>query len=339
VALSFYTSERTGVSQHILLDANEHYEQWVKIPPSILTNLNRYPSGLAAEFKKNLSQKYCYPFAPKNLFISSGSIEAIDLLIKALKPTGIALNSPTYDVYEHIAQVYEVPVKRIPFLSDGQPNVKELSTLYEKVNMLVLINPNNPTGNLIWPETVTKILNQYRGTVIIDEAYIEYAGLQNSLQHLTLRYTNVIVLRTFSKAWGLAGVRLGYVIARPEVVELLESYQNPYSVNAVAFYSGICALEQRDQLQINVDRVLSSKRQLIKALKEDGIIVKDSAANFITIDIPYYASEIHERLRRQGLLVRLRPIEHAGSDCLRVTIGSPNDIAVFLKAIRETMHD
>lgn len=337
MTLPLYTTERhADVSKHILLDANEHYRQWVKIPAHILTKLHRYPDRLAVELRAALSQQYCFPFSPDNLFISAGSIEAIDLLIQALKPKCLALSSPTYDVYEQRAIVHGVRVLKVPFRKDGQPNPTLLTGQNNKADMIILINPNNPTGDLVEPETIRRILKKFKGTIVIDEAYIEFAGLDKSLQDFAFRYPNVVVLRTFSKAWGLAGVRLGYVIASPEVVKLLEAYQNPYSVSSIALFSGICALEQKDQLSSEVAKTLSLKRQLIDELEKSGIAAKDSAANFISLEISD-ASKVSQYLREHGVLTRQKVLTHRGSDGLRVTIGSEEDLIAFERVIKEAM--
>lgn len=337
-SLLLYTIERqVDVSSHVLLDANEHYKQWVNIPTDILKRLHRYPDNSATSLRMTLSQQYCFPFSPNNLFICSGSIEGIDLLIHSLKPDRLYVSTPTYDVYAHRATIHGVTVVRVPFRKDGQPNTSILTKRNNVSDMIVLINPNNPTGDLVKSGTLKRILNDFKGTIVIDEAYIEFAGLDKSLQNFAAKYPNVIILRTFSKAWGLAGVRLGYIIASTEIVKKLKIYQNPYSVNSVAIFAGECALEQKSGLEIEVANTLSRKAILIRKLEKSGVKVKDSSANFITLDIAN-AHKAYEYLKERRVLTRPRPLIYGGSDCLRITIGSESDLDLFEKLIKEAIY-
>jgi histidinol-phosphate aminotransferase len=176
-------------------------------------------------------------------------------------------------------------------------------------------------------------LSEYKGLLLIDEAYIEYTGLANSLQDFVKTHKNVVIIRTFSKAWGLAGLRLGYIIADQVVISLLTPYQNPYSVNRVALYGGMAALDQIENLDINVRNVLEYKANFLQKLQGIPIEVVDTSANFVLIT-GQHVDKIYEELREQGILVRPRPVNAELKCCLRVTIGSPQEMEQICEAIR-----
>ncbi|MEK7153560.1 MAG: aminotransferase class I/II-fold pyridoxal phosphate-dependent enzyme, partial [Patescibacteria group bacterium] len=208
--LELYQTERQVISNGIMLDANEHYKQWVKVPGTALAGLNRYPDSSAIALRQKLAECYCgEDIQTENILITSGSIEAIDVLIAAYKPSSLILNTPSYDVYKLRADAHGCRCELIPLNSASQPQVDRIIEKATEGSMVVFISPNNPTGKLMDPALVRKVIQKSQGMVVIDEAYIEFAGLQNSMQSLVKEYPNVIILRTFSKAWGLAGIRLG----------------------------------------------------------------------------------------------------------------------------------
>jgi histidinol-phosphate aminotransferase len=331
--LELYQTERQTVNNSIMLDANEHYKQWVKVPNSALTNLNRYPDSSALALRHKLAESYCGGgMQPKNILITSGSIEAIDVLITAYKPSRLILNTPTYDVYKLRAAAHGSPCELIPLDTSSQPQADKIIEQAKKGSMVVLISPNNPTGKLMEPALVRKIAQNSQGMVVIDEAYIEFAGLQNSMQLLAKEYPNVIVLRTFSKAWGLAGIRLGYIISQEHNIRHLAPYRNAYSVNALALTIGLHALDQQDELKVQIENVLECKSNLIYQFERVGITAYETDANFILLDIPDVHT-VHQALRQQSILVRPRPLLGNQRHGLRITVGSPDENKAMFDAI------
>ncbi len=335
--LELYKTERLAVNNSIMLDANEHYEQWVKVPDSILADLNRYPDSSALALRQKLAGHYCgNNVQAENILITSGSIEAIDLLVTAYNPSLLILNTPTYDVYKLRADAHGCECKLIPLDSSSQPQVDRIIENAKKGSMVVFISPNNPTGKLMDGNLVRRVIENSKGMVVIDEAYIEFAGLQNSLQFLAMEYPNVIILRTFSKAWGLAGIRLGYVISCEDNIRYLTPYRNAYSVNAVALKIGLSALDQQDELRFQVKRVLEYKSDLIDQFIEAGVLAHQTDSNFIVLDMPDIHT-VHQALRQKDILVRPRPLLGNARQGLRITIGSPAENKAMFDAILEAL--
>lgn len=335
--LELYQTERQVIDSSVMLDANEHYKQWVKVPGSALTYLNRYPDSSATALRQKLADGYCgNGIQTENILVTSGSIEAIDVLITAYNPNVLILNTPSYDVYKLRADAHGCPYELIPLDLSSQPQTDLIIEKTKGGSMVIFINPNNPTGKLMDPALVRRVIENSQGMVIIDEAYIEYAGLQNSMQLLTKEYPNVIILRTFSKAWGLAGIRLGYIISNEDNIRHLTSYRNAYSVNSAALTIGLHALDQQDELKIQVERTLEYKNDLIYQFECAGIAVHKTEANFIVLDIPD-AHTVHQALRQKSILVRPRPLLGNLRQGLRITIGSPNENQAMFNAVLEAL--
>ncbi|HEV2403393.1 MAG TPA: aminotransferase class I/II-fold pyridoxal phosphate-dependent enzyme [Candidatus Saccharimonadales bacterium] len=321
-----------------LLDANEHCRQWVKLPVDMLEGLNRYPDRYAVEFRKKLTEHYVPQFGIDNILPTAGSIEAIDLLITALQPSKLIVNVPGYDVYGQRASAHGVITQHVPFISNGQPDVSTIMADADKNSLVILIHPNNPTGKLVTDSIGCDIIDNFPGLVVIDEAYIEYAGLEKSFDHFVLAKSNLIVLRTFSKAWGLAGVRLGYVIAHPALIQRLASYQSIYSVSRFALEAGVCALTQSSQLQAQVAETLGSKRLLYNQLSEAGIPTINTHANFLLINPPN-VRKVHRGLQAKSILVRPRKLIYGEEDLLRLTVGSKSENELFYRVLLETIKE
>ena len=186
------------------------------------------------------------------------------------------------------------------------------------------------------PALLRKVIENSQGMVIIDEAYIEFAGLQNSMQSLAKEYTNVVILRTFSKAWGLAGIRLGYIISNKDNIRYLTTLKNIYSVNAVALRVGMHALEQQDELKVQIKRILEYKNDLIYQFEHAGIAIRRTDTNFIVLDIPNVYN-VHQALRQKSILVRPRPLLGNLRQGLRITVGSPYENRAMFKAVLEAI--
>lgn len=333
----YQTERHLAYNSSTMLDANEHYKQWVKVPGSALTGLNRYPDSSAMALRQKLAECYCGDgIQTENILITSGSIEAIDVLIAAYKPSALILNTPSYDVYKLRADAHGCPCEFIPLDSASQPQADRIIEKAQEGSMVVFISPNNPTGKLMDPALVRKVIENSQGMVIIDEAYIEFAGLQNSMQSLAKEYPNVIILRTFSKAWGLAGIRLGYIISNEDNIQRLMPFRNVYSVNVVALTVGLHALDQRDELKIQVERILAHKNDLIYQFEHAGIVVHRTETNFIVLDIPDVHT-VHQALRQKSILVRPRPLLGNLRQGLRITVGSPDENRAMFNAVLEAL--
>lgn len=333
-----YVIDRPMINDSLLLDANEHCRQWVSLPEDLLADLHRYPDNTAIELRSALVAKYAQRFTTDNLLVTSGSIEAIDLLMRSRRPEKLILNVPTYDVYSHCASAYDIPIVNIPYMINGQPDVARILMEHTTYSMLVIVNPNNPSGQLVSPDLLHELIDSFTGIIVFDEAYIEYAGMHNSMEQWVLKYPNVIILRTFSKAWGLAGLRVGYIITAKSMIKDLALNKNVYSVNAVGLRAAICALEQVDGLAVQLSETLLNKEELRLRLASVGVFTSNTSANFLLIQLKD-ARRTHRELLQQGVITRKRKLSHNNQDCLRVTIGSPEENDAFFNVFMRVYHD
>lgn len=335
--LTPYTAARDLYKTGIFLDANENYEQWVTIDWTKLTNLNRYPDSNSEEVSEALAKLYIGCVKKNNVFVGAGSDEIIDLLMRGFveKDEYIMVMDPSYTVYEVQAAINNMKVKKIQLQSDFSLDIEQIRKTAQDVKIMFLCSPNNPTGNLISTEEVKEILSFYTGILVIDEAYIEFAGLDNSFQDLVNTYSQIVILRTFSKAWGLAGIRIGYAIASEVIVQTLLKIKDSYNVTSCSQQIALQALEQREKLTSKVTETSHLKILLTNALEKLGLLVLPTQANFILVKIPD-ATKIYKTLASKGMIVRDRSNVFLLENVLRVTVGSKkeNDLLIsMLKSI------
>ncbi|MBI3765305.1 MAG: histidinol-phosphate transaminase, partial [Ignavibacteriales bacterium] len=300
--------------------------------------LNRYPDPFQCELRKKLSARLDVP--ADMIFTGVGSDEVIDLLIRLFcEPArdSIAVLEPTYGVYRVAANVNAVEVISIELDENFQLDLVRISKSIKSTTKLVfLCSPNNPTGNLLRREDVFTLCKELHAIVIVDEAYIEFADALGDITNEVERHDNLVVLRTLSKAWGLAGIRLGYCIAHPRVVSYLLRIKAPYNVNAVTSHMALDALEKPEFLASSICLIKRERTRLITALKNlpDVVHVYPSDANFALVEFKD-AHAVYERLARKGIIVRRRS-EQRLTNCLRVTVGTPseNDLLITTLADR-----
>lgn len=331
-----YTCARDLYKQGVFLDANENYQQWVKINWSKITDLNRYPDSSSDELRAKLVQSYAKGFKKDNIFVCCGSDEAIDLLIRGFveNDESIMIMDPSYSVYQVQAAINSVGCKKIVLKPNFSLDITTIKKNLAKVKIIFLCSPNNPTGSLIQASEVLNILKVYKGLIVIDEAYIEFSGLENSLAELIKINKQIVVLRTFSKAWGLANIRLGYVLADRAVVEVLLKIKNSYNVSGVSQMIGLQALDQIDKLKESVQETLELKKKLEEQFRSLGYKIISTQANFILLRIPN-ATAVYKQLAKKGLIVRDRSNLPYLGNVLRITVGSPKENAELVKAIKQ----
>jgi histidinol-phosphate aminotransferase len=322
--MTAYSSARhefTGVAG-IFLDANEN-----SFGSPLPENYNRYPDPGQLALKEKISRIKGVPVP--NIFLGNGSDEAIDLLFRIFCTPGqdnVLIFPPTYGMYEVCAEMNDVEVKKVPLLPDFQLNLDAIEAAIDPRTKLIFVcSPNNPTGNSIHRNDVEVLLNNFDGLVIIDEAYINYAKQKTFIPELT-EYPNLVILQTLSKAWGLAGLRLGMAFAGEPVIHYLNKVKYPYNINTASQQLAMEALgnissvnnwtkttvEQRDWL----------KTELLKFPFTE--IVYPSDANFILVKMKE-ARKIYDYLAAKGIIVRDRSKVILCDDCLRITIGTPEE--------------
>lgn len=320
-----YKSARDLYKDGILLDANENFKQWVKIDWKKIKNLNRYGDSTCKELREKLSKNYINGFTKDNIFIGAGSNEIIDLLIRGfVEPEeSILIIEPNYSIYETQANIAGVGCKKIKYNNKLDIVISDIKKNIEKVKMLFLCSPDNPTGHIIHPIEIKKILKFFNGIIVIDEAYIEFAGMEKSLLNFG-HLSNVVIMRSFSKAWGLAGIRIGYAVANKKIINVLLKIKNSYNVSRISQSIAIQALDQINKLYKNIDKSNKLKKQLVKNLKKLPIKIINTNANYILIRLNK-ATKIQKLLAENKIIIRDRSKLPLLENTLRITIGNKNE--------------
>ncbi|MBC7417748.1 MAG: histidinol-phosphate transaminase [Pedobacter sp.] len=306
----------------IFLDANENSHG---SPLSV--NYNRYPDPLQTNLKVELSKIKGVP--AEHIFLGNGSDEAIDLLFRAFCNPGVdnvIIVPPTYGMYEVSANINDAVVKKVNLLPDFQLDLENIAESIDKNTKLIFIcSPNNPTGNSIRRGDIETVLANFNGIVVIDEAYINYAKQKTFIQELK-EYTNLVVLQTFSKAWGLAALRLGMAFSSKPIIQILNKIKPPYNVNQATQNLALEALKNVEQVNKWIKEIVEERDRLSTELAKLSIIKKvyPSDANFILIDVDD-AAGTYQKLVDQGIIVRDRSKVTLCEGCLRITIGTKEE--------------
>ncbi|MFC1615945.1 histidinol-phosphate transaminase [Patescibacteria group bacterium] len=323
-----YICARYKYNEGILLDANENpYGKY-----------NRYPDPYSKEIKRELSDFLGLKY--QNIFIGNGSDEAIDLLIRAFcEPfkDEIIILEPTYGMYEVVAKINNISCNYVNLGSDFQIDLpKTLKAINKNTKIMFLCSPNNPTGNCLSDKDILSICDSFKGIVVVDEAYIEFAE-KKSLKNKMQLYSNLIILRTLSKSWGAAGIRLGYALADEFIIQTLNKIKAPYNINKLSQKYAVKILKNFSKIQKQIQIIVNERKRLSKRLSKMGIKVFPSQANFLLFKIPQ-ASEIKSRLAKKGIIVRNRSDLPSLENCLRISIGKRNENNQFLKCLKQCLN-
>ena len=329
-----YTSARDSYQSGILLDANENSMGSVIENNS---NLNRYPDPsqklLRAELGKLIS------ISPGKLFFGVGSDEIIDLLVRIFCTPGVdnvVIPEPTYGMYKVACDINDVATREIALDEDFQIDVKStFEVIDENSKMIFLCSPNNPTGNVLRIQDVEELCGRFNGIVVVDEAYIDFDE-DYSMLRLTDTYNNVVITRTFSKAWGLAGARCGYCIANEEVTEYLFKIKAPYNLNKLTSDIILKAIMNYSRRKQFVDELNKERKRISHELNKMDSIEKvfSSNANFVLFKCSN-ARMVYQKLASKGVIIRDRSNQLNLQDCLRVSVGTESENNLFLKSLRE----
>jgi histidinol-phosphate aminotransferase len=319
-----YSSARDEYAgtEGIFLDANENP----------FGTLNRYPDPLQKRLKEKLGAIKQIP--EEYIFVGNGSDEVIDLAFRIFCRPGedeALVFTPTYGMYEVSAAIHDVALRSMPLNKRFQidpgciPDILAMPAL----KLIFICSPNNPTGNAIDRSAVERLLEQFPGIVVVDEAYIDFCE-QPSWKEAIGRYPNLIVMQTLSKAWGLAAARIGMAFADARIVELFNKVKPPYNVSALNQQAAIAALEQKELFEANRDLILREKEKLQKALGAMPGVVKvyPSDANFLLVEMTD-APAAYQALLEEKIITRNR--HRLVHNCLRITVGSPEENELLLK--------
>ena len=319
LALKPYSSARSEFkgAADIFLDANEN---------PFDTGFNRYPDPLQKTLKARIGQ--LKGAKPEHLFLGNGSDEAIDLLLRIFcepKEDFIITLPPTYGMYQVSADISNVPIKEVPLTPRFQPDVEAILELGADphAKLLFLCSPNNPTGNSLDEEKVETLLQQFKGIVVIDEAYIDFSS-KKSFIHRIEEFDRLVVLQTFSKAWGLAGIRLGMAFAQPAIIELFNKVKPPYNINQLTQEAGLEALEKLEQQEAWVNKILGQRAVIQQFLAGLEYVerIYPSDANFILVRVTD-PNDLYRYLVEKKIIVRNRSNVLLCEGCLRISIGTP----------------
>jgi histidinol-phosphate aminotransferase len=323
-------SEFRGTAD-VFLDANEN-----SYGSPLDEEFNRYPDPLQWKLKQAISKIKGVP--PQNIFIGNGSDEIIDIAFRIFcepKIDNVIICPPTYGMYKVCGNINAVDVKEVLLTKDFQLDVPGiLSATDQNTKLLFICSPNNPTGNNFDRNDIGFLLNNFKGIVVIDEAYINFSSQKPFLQELT-RYKNLIVMHTMSKAWGLAGLRLGLGFASEMIIDLFNKVKPPYNINGSSQLLGIKALERISEVNSNIKTIVEQRNLLEKELKNFDFVkqIYPSDANFILVKVDD-ANKLYQYLLMNRIIVRNRSNEPLCKDCVRITVGTPPENEKLLNALK-----
>jgi histidinol-phosphate aminotransferase len=315
----------------IFLDANEN-----SLGSAAADFYNRYPDPHQVELKAKVAAMQ--GVTPEQVFLGSGSDEIIDLLIRVFCEPGrdkIMVLQPTYGMYAVCAAANNVSVVEIPLTESFTINTQQILENAVDVKLLFLCSPNNPTGNCLPQSEIAEILKNFSGIVILDEAYIDFAPGRGWLPRLS-RYPNLVIMQTFSKAWGLANLRLGMAFANPAIVNFLSWIKYPYNISGLTQDLALKALQNRSAKEQMVALILAERKKLEKELAGLSIVQKvyPSDTNFLLVKFNNSPS-VFEFLIGQRIIVRDRSRTAHCDNCLRITVGTPEENKILIAKLKE----
>lgn len=322
--------EYKGQAQ-VFLDANEN-----SFGSPLEQNYNRYPDPLQLDLKDAISKIKGVPI--ENTFLGNGSDEAIDLLFRAFCEPGrdnVIILPPTYGMYEVSANINNVEVRKVNLLPNYQLDLEGIAEAIDSnTKMIFICSPNNPTGNSIIRTDIETVLANFEGLVVIDEAYINFSKQRTFIPELT-EYGNLVILQTFSKAWGLAALRLGMAFAARTVIDILNKVKPPYNINQATQDLALKALENVEQVNEWIKITVAERDLLSKELLNLDVVktVYPSDANFILVEVTD-ASGIYNYLVEQGIIIRDRSKVTLCEGCLRITIGTSSENEMLVNTLK-----
>jgi histidinol-phosphate aminotransferase len=332
-----------GLPRAIKLASNENplgpSPKAIEAIRTALGNLHRYPDASGFSLVQKLASHL--GVSPEQVVLGNGSDEIIVLATRAfLEPAEeVVIASPTFLIYRIAAQVAAAKIRIVP-LQDFRYNLAGMRrAIRRRTKMVFIANPDNPTGTYVTRKEVEAFMEDLPDRVVVffDEAYAELVDVPDYPDtRIFLKRHPVIVARSFSKTYGLAGIRIGYGITHPRLASILHRVREPFNVNALAQVAAMAALDDRQHLEATRTLLKEEKPKLYAALKELGLTAIPSSANFILFHVGPMASQIHERLLRRGVIVRYMG-DWGLPEYLRVSVGLPEENQVFIQTLREEL--
>lgn len=326
VPYSSARDEFTGEAQ-VFLDANEN---------PFNEPYNRYPDPLQRKLKLKIAG--IKNVSPDKIFLGNGSDEPIDLLIRAFcepETDNIVTIDPSYGMYQVAANINDVAIRKVPLSANFTLDpMAVLHAVDLHTKLIFLCSPNNPSGNNLSRSGMLHIARHFKGIVVVDEAYIDFSP-ENSLLPDLDRHKNLVVLQTFSKAWGMAGIRLGMAFASPEIIGILNKIKYPYNLNILTQEKALEMLDNKEQVENWAATLINERNRISEELKNMPVVktVYPSDANFVLVSVGN-AALIYNKLVEKGIIVRDRSKVNLCAGCLRITIGSPEENNLLLEALK-----
>lgn len=331
-ALKPYASARDEFKEFnadmIFLDANENpYENGV----------NRYPDPQQTAVKKELSK--LKNIGEQFILLGNGSDEVLDLIFRVFcepKQDNVLILPPTYGMYKVLANINSIEEREILLTNDFHPDIKNiLNASDDNSKILFLCSPNNPTGNSFSNEIVEVLLNSFKGLVVIDEAYIDFSSQRSWLERLN-EFPNLIITQTLSKAYGMAGIRLGICYASSTIISVLNKIKPPYNVNELTQKRALKRILDIDEVKAEIDMILEERERLIKNLKTISFIEKiyPTDANFVLVKVDD-AKKRYNQLIKKGIVIRDRSAQPLCQNTLRLTVGTKKETNLLIKTLSE----
>jgi histidinol-phosphate aminotransferase len=314
------------------LDANEN-----SYGSPLDKNYNRYPDPMQLPLKEKISKIKGLPV--ENIFLGNGSDEAIDILFRAFCRPAIdnaIICPPTYGMYEVSAKINDVEVRKVNLLAETFQLDTEniLKNINLNTKLFFVCCPNNPTGNGVKWADIKKVLENFKGIVVVDEAYINFAGYRSLIPEL-LNYPNLVILQTLSKAWGLAGLRVGMAFASQQIIDVFNKIKPPYNINAVSQEIALEALDNIEQINLWIKTIVAERGIVSEELTTFSFVKKvyPSDANFILVKVDD-APKLYNYLVAQQIIIRDRSKVALCEGCLRITIGTEGENKKLLNILK-----
>ncbi|MFY0630834.1 MAG: histidinol-phosphate transaminase [Flavobacteriaceae bacterium] len=330
-SLQPYSSARDefkdATSEMVFIDANEN---------PFDTGLNRYPDPQQNLVKDELAK--LKGVAKKQILLGNGSDEVLDLIFRVFcepKEDKVIALPPTYGMYKVLANTNDIELVAISLLENFQPNIEEiLKAQNAQTKILFLCSPNNPTANSFESQRVEQLINEFKGIVVIDEAYIDFSTEESWVSRLS-EFPNLIVTQTLSKAYGLAGIRLGICYASEEVISVLNKIKAPYNVNQLTQEVALDRLKNQDKVNQEIQDVISQRDQLISDLQEVDLVerIYPSDANFLLVKVDD-VNKRYSELTKEGIVVRNRSNQILCDNCLRFTVGTRKENEKLIEVLQ-----
>jgi histidinol-phosphate aminotransferase len=320
--------EYKGVTASVFLDANENPYN---------SPVCRYPDPLQHELKIKLAE--LKDVLPEQIFLGNGSDEAIDLVFRAFCEPGqdnVVTIEPTYGMYQVCANVNNVEYRKVLLNESFRFSAKELlAATDDHTKLIFLCSPNNPTGNELPRDEVEKVIEGFDGLVVLDEAYNDFSDASSMLENLE-DYSNLIVLQTFSKAWGLAAIRLGMAYASPDIIAILNKIKYPYNVNQLTQHEALYALNKYYERKRWVKALVGARMAMMREFEKLHCVkeVFPSDANFFLVRVTD-AVKIYNYLVSLGIIVRNRHAVALCDNCLRITVGTRAENSLLIEALKK----